>query len=118
MISDAYYRVVRPHAVCTAPIASLLKSLSSLCSIVEDHAIAHVGSHRPFIAEAQVRYYVSTCGICGQQKWHRDRFFFSAYISVYLQCHSTSVPPPHRVAIFGILTICDHQFQCHYFELS
>jgi hypothetical protein len=67
MISDAYYRVIRPHAVCTAPIASLLKSLFSLCSIAEDRAMDQVGRRQPFTAEAQVRYYASPCGICGQQ---------------------------------------------------
>ena len=76
MISDAYYKVIRPHAVCTAPIASLIKSLSSLCSVVEDHAMAHVGSPRPFTAEAQVRYYVSLCGNCGQQNGTGTGFFF------------------------------------------
>lgn len=117
MIIDAYYRVIRPHAVCTAPIASLLKSHSSLCSIVEDRAMAQVGSCQPFTAEAHVRYYASPCGICGQQNG-TGTGFFSAYISVYFQCHSTSAPHSHRVAMFGILTICDHQFKCHSFDLS
>jgi hypothetical protein len=54
MVSDAYYRVIRPHAVCTAPIVSLLKSHSSLCFIVEDRAMAQVGSRQPFTAEVHV----------------------------------------------------------------
>lgn len=91
MISDAYCRVIRPHAVCTVPVASLLKSLSSLCSIVEDHAVARVGSRRPFTVEGQVRYYVSTCGICGQQNG-TGTGFFSPHTSVF----TYSVIPPVR----------------------
>ena len=88
MISDAYYRAIRPHAICTAPIASLLKSLSSLCSIVEDRAMAQVGSRWPFTEEAQVRYYASPCGICGQQNGT------GTFVSPHTSVSTFSVIPP------------------------
>jgi hypothetical protein len=114
-LNDVCYRVIRPHAVCMAPIASLLKFLPSLCSTFEDHAMAQVDSCWYFTAEAQGWYYASLCGICGEQNG-TGTGFFSAYICVYFQCHSTSPPHSQRVVMFGILTFCDHQ--CHCFVLS
>jgi hypothetical protein len=58
------------------------------------HAMAQVGSHRAFTAEAQGQYYASPCGICGEQNG-TGAGFFCTYIGVDFQCHSTVTPHSH-----------------------
>jgi hypothetical protein len=53
--------------------------------------MAQAVSRRPVTAQARIRSRVSSCGICGGQILHWDRFI-PRYFGFPLQFHSTDVP--------------------------